>query len=111
MSKGKKGNLKPKRGIQKKKGPKTAKEPKGVCFHCGKDGHWRWNCDEYKQSLKFKKKEHTDASASGIYTIEICSFSVSKSLWVLDTGCGYHLCNDMQGLKNSRKVSRGSMDY
>ena len=95
MSKGKKGNLKPKWGIQKKKGPKKAKEPKGVCFHCGKEGHWRRNCYEYKQSLKFNKKEHTHASTSGIYTIEICSFFVSKSLWVLDTGCGYHLCNDM----------------
>ena len=96
MSKGNKGNLKPKGGIQKKKGPKKANEPKGTCFHCGKEGHWRWNCYEYQQSLKFKKKEHTNASASGIYTIEICSFSVSKSLWVLDTGCGHHLCNDMQ---------------
>ena len=92
--KGNKGALKPTKGIQKKKGPNKAKEPKGVCFQCGKEGHWKQNYNEYLYSLKGKKKEHTDASASGIYTIEICSIS-SKSLWILDTGCGYHLCNDM----------------
>ena len=93
-SKGKKGTLKPKKGIQKKTGPKKAKEPKGICFQCGKEGHWKWNCKEYMDSLNGKKKEHTNASASGIYTIEIYSIS-SKSLWVLDTRCRYHLCNDM----------------
>ena len=100
------GTLKPTKGIQKKTGPKKAKEPKGVCFQCCKEGHWKRNCKEYLDSLKGKKKEHTDASASGIYTIEICYIS-SKSLWVLDTRCGYHLCNDMQALRNSKEVSRG----
>ena len=69
MSKGMMGNFKPKGGVQKKKGPMKAKEPKGVCFQCGKEGNWKRNCKEYLESLKGKKKEHTDASASGIYTI------------------------------------------
>ena len=77
--KGNKGALKPIRGIQKKKGPAKAKEPKGVCFQCGKEGHWKRNCKEYLESFKGRKKEHTYASALGIYTIEICSIS-SKSL-------------------------------
>ncbi|CAL9004783.1 unnamed protein product, partial [Prunus brigantina] len=33
----KKGFLKPK----KEKITKKSKEPKGTCFHCGKDGHWK----------------------------------------------------------------------
>ena len=61
MSKGKKGNHKPKKDIQKKKGPQKANEPKGTCFHCRKQGHQRQNCDEYLRSLKGKKKEHTNA--------------------------------------------------
>ena len=80
--KGKKGFLKPTKGIQKKTAPKKAKEPKGTCFHCDKEGHWKRSCKKYLESLKGKKKEHTDASALDIYTIEICSFSISsKSLW------------------------------
>ena len=94
-SKGKKWTLEPNKGIQKKSRAKKAKEPKGTCFHCGKEGHWKRNYKEYLESLKGKTKEHIDASASGIYTVEICSFSISKSLWVLDTRCGHHLCNDM----------------
>ena len=59
--KGNKGTLKPTKGIQKKKGPTKAKEPKGVCFQCGKERHWKRNCKEYLESLKGKKKELTDA--------------------------------------------------
>ena len=68
------------------------------------------NCKEYMDSLKGKKKEHTNASGSCIYTIEICSIS-SKTLWVLDTGCGYHLCKDMMALRKSKKVSRGQYEF
>ena len=72
----KKGTLKPTKGIQKKK------EPKGICFRYGKKRHWKRNCNEYLESLKGKKKKkHTDASASGIYTIEICLIS-SKSMGI-----------------------------
>ncbi|KAM2566028.1 hypothetical protein TB1_008589 [Malus domestica] len=41
---------KPKGGVKKKK----AKEPKGTCHHCGKEGHWRRNCRLYLASLKDK---------------------------------------------------------
>ncbi|KAM1310402.1 hypothetical protein ACFX15_006743 [Malus domestica] len=41
---------KPKGGVRKKK----AKEPKGTCHHCGKEGHWRRNCRLYLASLKDK---------------------------------------------------------
>ncbi|XP_075518317.1 uncharacterized protein LOC142552510 [Primulina tabacum] len=38
----------------KKKGD-TAK-PKGKCFYCGIDGHWKRNCPKYLADLKEKKK-------------------------------------------------------
>ena len=60
--KGKKETLKPTKGIQKKTGPKKAKEPKCVYFQYGKEGHWKRNYKEYLDSLKGKKNEHTDAS-------------------------------------------------
>ena len=27
-----------------------------------------------------------------------------------NTGCGSHICNDMQGLRNSRKLTKGESD-
>ncbi|XP_075508105.1 uncharacterized protein LOC142544999 [Primulina tabacum] len=54
------------KGIQKKqknwkssndrKKGNTAK-PKGKCFHCGIDGHWKRNCPKYLAGLKEKKKD------------------------------------------------------
>ena len=39
----------------KKKGSKE-KKPKGKCFHCGVDGHWKRNCNKYLSELKEKRK-------------------------------------------------------
>ncbi|KAM1105258.1 hypothetical protein ACFX13_013840 [Malus domestica] len=41
---------KPQGEVRKKK----AKEPKGTCHHCGKEGHWKRNCRLYLATLKDK---------------------------------------------------------
>ena len=60
-------------GVSKKKGkqgvavPSAArKKAEGKCFHCGGTGHWKRNCKAFLDSLK---KEHGDASSSGINVI------------------------------------------
>ena len=34
----------------------TQKKPKGKCFYCGINGHWKRNCKQYLKELKQKKK-------------------------------------------------------
>ena len=103
---------KKKRKITKQKGvaaKKKAKEmsSKGTCFHCGKKVHWKRNCKAYLES---KKKLACGAPLSlGIYVIEVNIVS-RDNLWVLDIDCGSHLCNDMQGLKNNKKLAKGESD-
>ena len=41
-----------------------------------------------------EKAKHGDASASGIFMIEINTAS-SMNTWVLDTGCGSHICTHL----------------
>ncbi|KAJ9552489.1 hypothetical protein OSB04_016534 [Centaurea solstitialis] len=78
-----------------------------VCFYCKEVGHWRRSCPKYLEELK--KLKANGASTSGTYMIELHSTSTSNS-WVLDTGCGTHICTNVQGLKRSRKVRRGELD-
>ena len=33
-----------------------------------------------------------------------------SSSWVLDTGCGFHICNNDQELKKGRRLLKGEMD-
>ncbi|KAG8493075.1 hypothetical protein CXB51_010384 [Gossypium anomalum] len=57
---------------------------------------------------EIKKAKTSGTSASGIYVIDI-NLSTTTS-WVLDTGCGSHICTSVQRLQRSRTLARGDMD-
>ncbi|KAL8104297.1 hypothetical protein AgCh_028499 [Apium graveolens] len=102
----KKNPSKKKKVGEKKPVPPKAEDPmsKVVCFHCNKVGHWKRNCKVYLVELKKKKGSETTASDSGMFMIEV-NMSLSQiSTWVLDTACGSHIFNSLQGLRRSRTL-------
>ncbi|GJX32551.1 hypothetical protein Tco_0242406 [Tanacetum coccineum] len=64
------------------------------------------DCPQYLAEL-LKKKKNTASGASGsrIFTIELNTF-LNRS-WIYDTGCGTHICNTTQGLRERRKTEVG----
>ncbi|KAK9043227.1 hypothetical protein V6N11_071574 [Hibiscus sabdariffa] len=78
----------------------------GKCFHCGKIGHWKRNCPIYLEDVK--KAKAVGAPVSGIYVIDV-HMSTSSS-WVLDIGCGSHICTSVQGLHMIRNLAKGDVD-
>ena len=56
-----------------------------------------------------KNKASNATSTSSMFVIEVNIIS-HDNLWVLDTDCVSHICTDMQGLRNSRKLSKGESD-
>ena len=56
------------------------------------------------------KKNALDSLCNlGMFFIAINIVSLNN-IWVLDTRCGSHICTDMQGLRNSRKLNKGELD-
>ncbi|KAK8636287.1 hypothetical protein V6N13_004991 [Hibiscus sabdariffa] len=86
--------------------PKGAISKDGKCFHSNKSGHWKRNCPVYLEEVK--KAKAVGASVSGIYVIDV-NMSTSSS-WVLDTGCGSHICTSVQGLHMRRNLAKGDVD-
>ncbi|GJS26242.1 retrotransposon protein, putative, ty1-copia subclass [Tanacetum coccineum] len=97
----------PKRNRLMLKAKQPAKDD--TCHHYKEVGHYKRNCPAYLAKLikKKKKKQVGTASSSGIFTIELFSFS-NKS-WVYDIGCGTYICNIKQGLRGERKLKQGAL--
>ena len=104
--KGKGNKAKKGKGQSKPKAKKPKPHKEGVCFFCNEQGHWNRNYKLYLEDLK--KKKSSEATTSCIYVIEV-NLSTSTS-WVLDTGCGSHICVNVQGLRSSRSLAKGEVD-
>ncbi|KAL0453972.1 UNVERIFIED_CONTAM: hypothetical protein Slati_1375300 [Sesamum latifolium] len=66
-----------------------------VCMHCQGKGHWKKECPQL-------------LSNPGMFVIEVNRITNSAS-WLLDTGFGAHICNNLQVLERSRRLSEGEM--
>ncbi|KAL0419037.1 UNVERIFIED_CONTAM: hypothetical protein Sradi_1317200 [Sesamum radiatum] len=66
-----------------------------VCMHCQGKGHWKRECPQL-------------LSNPGMLVIEVNMITNVVS-WVLDTGCGAHICNNLHVLDISKKLSKDEM--
>ncbi|KAK4415004.1 Retrovirus-related Pol polyprotein from transposon TNT 1-94 [Sesamum alatum] len=64
-------------------------------MHCQGKGHWKRECPQL-------------LSNPGVFVVEVNMITNSAS-WVLDTGCGADICNDLQALQRSRRLTKDEM--
>ncbi|KAD5318112.1 hypothetical protein E3N88_18058 [Mikania micrantha] len=105
------------KGHVKKKGKGKAKvEPKekkqkvskdDPCFECGEIGHWKRNCLVNLKELKAKRDAGQTSGTNFMIQVELNV--ISSNTWVLDTGCGTHICNLLQGFKRTEHYAKGEI--
>ncbi|KAL0302161.1 UNVERIFIED_CONTAM: hypothetical protein Sangu_3115800 [Sesamum angustifolium] len=69
---------------KKRMGTQQQSRANDICAYCREKGHWKRDC--------------------GMFVVKVNMVTNSAS-WVLDTDCGAHICNDLQVLQRSRKLS------
>ncbi|KAL0293523.1 UNVERIFIED_CONTAM: putative mitochondrial protein [Sesamum radiatum] len=66
-----------------------------MCIHCHEKGYWKRECPQL-------------LSNPDMFMVEVNMISNFAS-WVLDTGYGAHICDDLQVLQRSRRLSKDEM--
>ncbi|RVW21514.1 Retrovirus-related Pol polyprotein from transposon TNT 1-94 [Vitis vinifera] len=90
--------------IQKKKRKVVEPKPKGKCFHCNQDGHWKRNCKKYLDELKQKKKQ----GKLDLLVMETCLVENDFSSWIIDSRASNHVCISLKMLESSKDLEEGA---
>ncbi|GAV72106.1 UBN2_2 domain-containing protein, partial [Cephalotus follicularis] len=81
----------------------TSEAPtEGPCFHYGKPGHWKMNCVTFLKSI--------GKGMPYLSYIEVNMNISDSSSWILDGGCGTHICSNLHTLTDRRKLEKGEGD-
>ncbi|KAL0293577.1 UNVERIFIED_CONTAM: hypothetical protein Scaly_3139000 [Sesamum calycinum] len=77
---------------KKRTGTQQQSRANDFCAYCREKGQWKRDCPNL-------------SSDQGMFVVEVNMVTNSAS-WVLDKGCGAHICNELQVLQSCRKLSK-----
>ncbi|KAK0588992.1 hypothetical protein LWI29_008208 [Acer saccharum] len=83
------------------------------CYFCGKEGHIKKYCYEFKKKMQDKTQTNGDAAiASKSYEpSEVLAVSTEdrSSEWILDSGCSFHMCPKKEMFTEFQELNSGSV--
>ena len=74
---------------------------KGKCFHYGVPRHWKRNCPDY---LATRNQGMIES-----HVIEVSYLTDISNTWCIDSGSTNHICNTLQGFRQTRQCSDGEI--
>ena len=102
-------NFHNKKGRGKSKMRSKSKDKSGKkCYHCGKLGHFKKDCFDWKRKQKDPNNSDVDNAAiatefNSLHVMNVSEEEFDKN-WILDTGCTFHMCPDRSWFYNYRET-------
>ena len=87
--------------MAKKDKKKANGKQKGKCFHCGVTGHWKRNYLDY---LATRNQGMIES-----HVIELSFLTDASNTWCIDSGVTNHICNTLQGFRQTRQCNDGEI--
>ena len=84
------------------------------CYGYGKKGHYKRDCRKLKAEIKEGKKAETSSMANVVSEnngelLSLASTSYVSDVWILDSGCSFHMCENRDWFDTYESQSRGEV--
>ncbi|KAK8951459.1 hypothetical protein KSP39_PZI004612 [Platanthera zijinensis] len=109
-------NKEPVRGRSRDRGKKfnrsrsKSRDKKNQCHYCKEEGHWKNNCPKKKAKEKNQEQHQTAVASdpeSDADVLHVHSTLDTTDTWIMDTGCSYHMCPNIEWFTSFRQCDGG----
>ncbi|KAK8944625.1 hypothetical protein KSP39_PZI007680 [Platanthera zijinensis] len=98
------------RGKKFNRARSKSRDKKNQCHYCKEEGHWKNNYPKKKAKEKNQEQQQAAMASdpeSDADVLHVHSTLDTTDTWIMDTGCSYHMCPNIEWFTSFRQCDSG----